>query len=250
MFDKLNAILALFTEAKPEWPPAAAARELKLPRSTAYRILARMADAGLLDHDPDTGRYRLGIRLAALGALAQRSSTLQRTATPVLRALCQETQESVSLLVRSGPQMINVHIETCSNAMISVSAQLAERFPMHASASGKAYLAFIPDDTRAEVLNESLTAYTSATVTDVPTLLRQLEQVRAAGYVVAKGEWQEDIHSVSAPVRNYAGAVVAVVSVAGPRVRMTDARIDAIIPMVKAAASEISTALGHMPPRR
>lgn len=250
MFDKLNAILALFTEAKPEWPPAAAARELKLPRSTAYRILARMADAGLLDHDQETGRYRLGIRLAALGALAQRSSTLQRTATPVLRALCQETQETVSLLVRSGPHMINVHIEVCTNAMISVSAQLAERLPIHASAAGRVVLAFLPDDARAEVLATPMQAFTSATVTDTSTLMRQLEQIRSAGYMVSKGEWQEDVYSVAAPVRNYAGAVIAAVTVAGPRVRMTDARIESIIPMLKAATSEISTSLGHAGGRR
>ena len=250
MFDKLNAILSLFSEAKPEWPPAAAARELKLPRSTAYRILARMAESGLLDHDEETGRYRLGIRLAGLGALAQRSSSLQRAAAPLLHALSVESQETVTLLVRSGSKALSIHVEASAHPVMSVAAQLAERVPMHASAAGKVLLAHLSDEARAEILSTPLEGFTMATVTDASVLMRQLEQVRVMGVAIARGEWVDDVYGVAAPVRNYAGSVVAAISLAGPRVRMSDARIDALVPLVKATAAELSAALGHGGARR
>ncbi|MCC7054400.1 MAG: IclR family transcriptional regulator [Gemmatimonadaceae bacterium] len=246
MFDKLNAILSLFSDEKPEWAPAAAARALRLPRSTAYRLLARMAGSGLLDQDDDSGRYRLGIRLAALGSLAQRSSSLQRAAAPVLRALAGESRETASLMVRGGAEGVTVLI-AASQQPLMVPGQIGGRVPLHASAGGKVLLAFMPDDLRSTLFTDLFTAQTSTTITDPAVLTRHLADIRTAGYATGRGEWIDGVYAAAAPVRSFTGEVIGALSVGGPRARVTDERLQVLVKLVTAAAAEVSSAVGHVP---
>jgi DNA-binding IclR family transcriptional regulator len=91
MLEKASAVLDLFTEAHPELGAPEIAARLRRPRSTVYRLLGRMAEAGFLDQDEATGRFRPGMRLALLGEVARQSTSLQRQAHPALVAVSEAT---------------------------------------------------------------------------------------------------------------------------------------------------------------
>jgi DNA-binding IclR family transcriptional regulator len=99
---KLDEFLSLFSYETAELTALEIAEWLGRPKSTVYRVFARVADEGFLDRDEATGCYRVGIFFAVLADLAPRSTSLQRLVFPVLLRLSRETQESVTLLVRHG----------------------------------------------------------------------------------------------------------------------------------------------------
>lgn len=249
MFDKLNAILALFSVERSEWSAAEVARALRMPRSTTYRVLSRIAEAGFLDLDPAAGRYRLGIKLASLGAVAQRSTTLQRAAHPVLQRLAAEAQETAALMVRSGWEGITVDA-VMSMQPLMVPGLLGTRMPLHASAGGKVLLAWMTDSERRAVMRSVLAVHTQHTIIDPEALDVELLRVRTQGYSTVRGEWAEGVYGAAAPIRNHAHVVVGALTMAVPRARVTDERVTELVQLVIAAAAQVSAAVGFVKDQR
>ncbi len=243
MIEKLNAVLDLFSRERPEWAASEVAHALALPRSTSYRLLARISSAGFLDNDPATGRYRIGIRLATLGSLARQSMRLQRVARPMLQQLVADGQEHAALMVRSGLGARVVDVVEGRWPLAAALTLTGCMMPLHASAGGKVMLAFMSDDERRSVYRRGLPVHTLATITDTERLEAELRLVRELGYAVVRGEWHDDIHGVAAPIRNRARIVVGAVSIGGPRERVTDARLEALAPLAVAAAAQVSAAI-------
>lgn len=243
MFDKLNTILALFSVELPEWSAAEVALSLHMPRSTTYRLLSRIAEAGFLDVDAPAGRYRLGIKLASLGAVAQRSTTLQRAAHPVLRRLAAEAHETATVMVRAGWEGITIDA-AMSMQPLMVPGLLGTRMPLHASAGGKVLLAWMSDTERRTVVRSTLEVHTRHTIIDPDALDIELQRVKAQGYSTVRGEWAEGVFGAAAPIRNHARNVVGAITMGGPRARVTDARLEELVRLVLAAAAQVSTAIG------
>ncbi len=243
MIDKLNAILALFSVEQPEWSAVEVAQALRMPRSTTYRLLSRIAEAGFLDLDAPAGRYRLGIKLASLGAVAQRSTTLQRAAHPVLRRLAAEAHETATVMVRAGWEGITIDA-AISMQPLMVPGLLGTRMPLHASAGGKVLLAWMSDTERRTVVRSALEVHTPHTIIDPDALGVELQRVKAQGYSTVRGEWAEGVYAAAAPIRNYARTVVGAITIGGPRARVTDERLEELVQMVTAAAAQVSAAIG------
>ncbi len=244
MFDKLNTILALFSVEQPDWSAAEVAHALHMPRSTTYRILSRIAEAGFLDLDAQAGRYRLGIKLASLGAVAQRSTTLQRAAHKVLQRLAAEAHETATLMVRAGWEGVTIDA-AMSMQPLMVPGLLGTRMPLHASAGGKVLLAWMSDTERRTVVRSALEVHTQHTIIDPDALDLELQRVRALGYSTVRGEWAEGVYGAAAPIRNYTRAVVGAITMGGPRARVTDERLDQLVQLVIGAAAEVSVAIGY-----
>lgn len=249
MFDKLNAILALFSVEQPEWSAAEVAQSLRMPRSTTYRLLSRIAEAGFLDLDAPAGRYRLGIKLASLGAVAQRSTTLQRAAHPVLQRLAAEAHETATLMVRGGWEGITIDA-AMSMQPLMVPGLLGTRMPLHASAGGKVLLAWMSDTERRTVVRSALEVHTQHTIIDPDALDLELQRVKTQGYSTVRGEWAEGVYGAAAPIRNYARAVVGAITMGGPRARVTDERLEELVQLVIAAAAQVSVAIGYADDQR
>lgn len=245
MLKKLNDILSLFTPMRPELTALDISELLDRPKSTVYRLLTSVADAGFLDYDELTARYRVGIRLAALGEIAQRSTTLQRTVYPTLVRLSGETRETATLMVRSGSQGTTIEMVE-SFEPIMVPAVLGGHPPLHASAGGKVLLAWLSLPQRREILRTPLTRFTLTTITDRAKLEGELDRVRDRGYSMVRGEWVHDIFGVAAPVRNHSGVVVAAITVGVPRARASTERMAMLQEAVQLAAADASAAGGFM----
>jgi IclR family transcriptional regulator, KDG regulon repressor len=244
MLDKLNEVLLIFSPERQEVSPAQAVEILGWPRSTVYRLLSHFDHAGFLDQDPETGRYRLGIRLAALGEIARQATSIQRAARPVLRDMSRTTRELCDLTVLAGPDAITVEVVE-SVRSIMVPGLLGLRVPTHATAAGKVLLAWLPEDERLELAKPPLRGFTLETVTDWALLTEELERVREVGYAVADGEWIPELIAVGAPVRDFRGDVVGAMAVGGPKVRIDAERLDELRTEVLEAAYQLSRTLGH-----
>jgi DNA-binding IclR family transcriptional regulator len=230
VLQKLSDVLALFTPDRPELSVREIAKPFRWPKSTAYRILARVEEAGFLDRDERSGLYRLGIRLATLGELARHSTSLQRIASAALHRLSAETAETATLMLLHQPLMLP--------------GLLGARQPLHSTAGGKVFLAWAPPGRQRALIRPPLKRYTSTTITDVDTLLRELDVSRRRGYTIVNGENVEDVVGVAAPIHDHHGNVSAALTVGGPRSR-TATKLESLGIATIAAAASVSAALGY-----
>jgi DNA-binding IclR family transcriptional regulator len=122
---------------------------------------------------------------------------------------------------------------------------LGRRAPPHCTSLGKVLLAWQPDSVVEQVLRAPLSRLTERTVTKPAVLKAQLASIRANGYAVADGEFEEGVTGISAPVFGREGVALAAVGIAAPAFRTPQEQIDRFIPVVVAAAREISNRLGH-----
>ena len=219
--DKALAILAAFTEARPELGATELAGELGIHKSTVSRLLATLERRGLVRRAGD--RFLPGPELARLGSLAARGLALLPTAREPLARLADETGETVNLAIREGDRVLNVHqVET--SHFVGVKDWTGRTTPLDVTANGKVLLAFGDGD---------------------GDVYAELERVRGCGYATAVEELEPGLNSAAAPVFDCTGACVAAVSVAGPSYRVTERRLADLGLACVAAADEISAGLGH-----
>lgn len=244
MLKQLADVLALFSQQQPELSVLEAAARLRRPRSTTYRLMAQIEKAGFLDRDEDTGLYRVGIRLAALGELAQRSTSLQRIVHPVLRRLSQQTGETATLLLLvDGEGTAVLHSE--STQRVVAKGVLGRYWPLHASAGGKALLAWRPEPEAKKLLKKRLARYTPTTIDTVPALLREFKQIRERGYATVRGEFLDDVWGVAVAIFNHREELEGALTLGGPRSRVTRARLPELGNILIAAGDAVSRALGY-----
>ena len=246
MIEKLDQILSLFSLEQTELTGPEITACVRRPRSTVYRLLGTFTDAGYLDHDPDTGRYRLGIRLAALGDVARHSTSIQRLARPILRELTDETGELADLTVLADTHLVTIEVVESLHP-ISVPGLLGGHPPLHATAAGKVLLAWRSEPDIRRFLRPPLKRYTSKTIVDRDRLMVELAQTRRNGYAQVWSEWFDDLVSVAAPVRNHRGEVMAALAVGMPESRCDKARIQKMGKATVKAAALLSVQLGDRP---
>lgn len=243
MLQKLSDLLSLFTPERPELSVREIAKPFRWPKSTAYRILSRVEDAGFLDRDERSGLYRLGIRLATLGELARHSTSLQRIATTALHWLSAETGETATLMLLQGAEGVTVDVVE-SYQPLMLPGLLGARQPLHSTAGGKVFLAWAAQGRQRALIRAPLKRYTSTTITDVEVLVRELDLSRRRGYTIVNGENIEDVVGVAAPIHDHHGNVPAALTVGGPRSRAAT-KLDVLGTAVMAAAASVSAALGY-----
>jgi IclR family transcriptional regulator, acetate operon repressor len=234
--DKALAILAAFDERRPDLGVSELAAELGMHKSTVSRLLAALERRGLVRREAD--RFAPGPELARLGTLAVRGLTLTGVARPSLELLAERTGETVNLAVREGDGALNI-LQVDAAHFVGVTDWTGRAAPLHASANGKALLAF--GDGRPP---GRLTKLTPRTIVDRGELRDDLARARSAGFAVAVEELELGLHAVAAPVFDAGGSCVAAVSVSGPAYRLSEARLSAVGGLCAAAAADVSAQLG------
>jgi IclR family transcriptional regulator, acetate operon repressor len=234
--DKALAILAAFDEGRPDLGVSELAGELGMHKSTVSRLLAALERRGLVRREGE--RFAPGPELARLGALAVRGLTLTGVARPSLELLAERTGETVNLAVREGDRALNV-LQVDAAHFVGVTDWTGRAAPLHATANGKALLAFGDGPSPAK-----LTRLTPKTIVDRAELRNDLARARNAGFAVAVEELELGLHAVAAPVFDADGACVAAVSVSGPAYRLTAPRLPVVGELCTAAAADVSARLG------
>lgn len=236
-------VLLAFTEGPASLGVSEMARQLGLSKAVVHRILQSLAAKAFVVADPVTREYQLGPAAVALGARVLRDRDLRRAARPVLRRLRDDTGETTTL--SEFVHLNRVYLDQFeSRQEIKMTVELGRPHPLHAGASSRAILAFLPAEVIAQVINSGLPSLTKATIRSATALRRELAQVRERGYATSRGERQEGAGSVAAPVFGLDGEVVGSISVCGPVTRFDAAAMDRYAPQVLAAARDVSRALG------
>ncbi|CEP67980.1 Transcription regulator IclR, C-terminal [Moorella glycerini] len=220
-------------------------RRLGLNKSTVYRMLTTLKAYGYVDQEPVTGKYILGLKILDLsGSLLDRLD-VRTIAHPYLKELAARSQEVAHMVVRDGPEAVYVD-KVEGNRTIRMYSQIGRRVALHSTAVGKAILAFLPPEEVEKIIaSRDLPRFTPRTITTLPALHGELEQVRQRGYAIDDGENEEGIRCVGAPIFDYRGQVVAALSISGPTVHVTPERVPELGQLVRWAGEEISRRLGY-----
>jgi DNA-binding IclR family transcriptional regulator len=207
-----------------------------LNRSTAWRLLATLDAHGLVERDPVSQRYSVGYAILRIAASGEHDAIVRR-ARPVLEQLAVETGEAVNLALAKGLHL--VYVDQVDPPQILAPNWLGRHVPLHATSSGKAFLAYLEEGERDGLLGEHLERFTKTTITDRRLLESELATARLIGYAVSVGELEDSLYGASAPVLSEQGRPLAVVSVWGPDRRVPEPRLAAIGTLTVAAAERI-----------
>lgn len=201
---------------------------LGLSKAVVYRILASLHDRGYVEFDAATRRYLLGPKCLALGTAYLERTDTRRSVHDALVTLSARSEETATMSLRTGWERMYVD-QILPPDDIKMVVPIGRLFPLHAGASSKAFLAFLPEDERERFFAEhaDLPALTERTVIDPDALRAELEEIRTRGYASSLGERQQGAASVAAPILDRGGAPAAVISVCGPIARFQSRREDA-----------------------
>ena len=237
---KLLAVLGAFTRDRPALSLSDISRATGVPLSTAHRLVGELCAWGGLERD-DGGRYRVGLRIWELGALAPRGLGLREAALPFMEDLYEVTHENVQLAVREGTEVVYVE-RFAGREAVTVLTRVGGRFALPPTGVGLVLLAHAPVEVQESVLAAPLQRYTPFTITDPRQLRRVLADVRRTGVAVSDRQVTTDAVSVAAPIESR-GTVVAALSIV---VRGNSAAaVRNLTPGVRTAARGISRSLSR-----
>jgi IclR family transcriptional regulator, KDG regulon repressor len=242
--ERAVSILNAFSSEDPELGVTELAERLGLHKSTVHRFMVNLDAAGLVERNPRSGRYRLGLRIFELGGLVMQQMNLWDEALPFLEGLVRDTGETGHLAVLDGGEAIYIERVEARRAL-RVPSAIGRGYPAHATNLGKVLLADLPpEQVEAIVAERGLAAYTPHTITDPLELEAELERIREHGYAIDNEEYDEGLRCIGAPVRDHSGRVVAALGIGGPVTRITPERVGELAGLVMGAARGLSRRLG------
>jgi DNA-binding IclR family transcriptional regulator len=215
------------------------ARRTGMSPSTVSRQLGTLLDGGLIEHVPETGQYRLGIRLVQLANAVLGRLDVRNVARPHLERLVAAVGETATLSVPGDRDAITVDFVPTDHYVQGVT-RLGRPSIGHATAAGKVMLAFagrpLPPG--------PLTAHTERTIIDPAALADELERVRRRGFAEALEEREPGLNAIAAPVWSSRGELEAIVALQGPAPRFGRRAVRRALPPLLACAEAVSRELG------
>ena len=242
--ERAVAILNVFTTDEPELGVTEIAERVGLHKSTVHRFMVNLDAAGLVERNPRSGRYRLGLHIFELGGLVMQRMNLWDEALPFLEGLVRDTGETGHLAVLEGGEAIYIE-RVEARRPLRVPSAIGRGYPAHATNLGKVLLADLPRERVAEIVaTHGLASYTRNTITDLPALEAELERIRIQGYAIDDEEYDEGLRCIGAGVRDHSGRVVSALGIGGPVTRITPERVEELARLVMTAATGLSRRLG------
>ncbi len=213
--------------------------------STCHHLLGTLLMRGYVRQGAETRLYQLGNKMLELGAARSRQIDLIAIAMPVLQQLNEQTTEAVHLAVIEGYELATLAKLDSHHAVRVDSGVVGKAVAAHATATGKAIIAFWPEaDLEMLIRVKGLTRFTGETICDAGALAGELARVRARGYAEDREEFQPGVICIGAPIRSHEERVVASLSCSTPLMRAREKDLRPIRESVLAAAAEISRQLG------
>jgi DNA-binding IclR family transcriptional regulator len=243
--ERVMRVLDSFTAETPELRLTDLSERLGIPKPQVMRIASTLEQGNYLERDPDTKRYRLGVRLLVLGTQVRQSLDLSQVAQPLVQQLAEITRETIGLFVPDPLGAVCIDVRE-SPMGLRVFAQPGRRMPWNAGASGKVILAFLPGSERERILKQTtLRQFTERTITDPAQLRELLETIRADGYHVGVGDLDEGALGIGAPIFNHEGRIAGAVSLSAPISRTPEADRPYLIQLVADCCRAISLQIGY-----
>lgn len=217
---------------------------LGVSASTAHRLLGDLEKLGMVGRTT-SGGYRLGLEFLRIAWTTAARFPLREAANDILHELTEQTGESSFFAVYNDQRrqmMFTLSIE--SEHPLRYAVPLHKWLPLHAGASGLAILAFLPEETRKEIVHGDLEALTERTIVDPARLEERLAAIREDGYALTHGERIAGAIAVAAPVLGVSGTVLGDLGITIPETRFNASMTSELIHAVKQAAGSFSRRLG------
>ncbi|TCP51936.1 IclR family transcriptional regulator [Tamaricihabitans halophyticus] len=245
------AVLRLLASHAGPMTAGAVARELELPRSSTYHLLAELASAGFVTHLPEERRYGLGVAAFELGSAYLRHDPLERLAGPLLRPLAEQLDCTVHLGALHGADALYLLREQPARPQ-SLVTDVGVRLPAQLPACGLAILAYLPPAQVRALLpgRASFVSRTGRGPAHLPALRRALSAVRRRGWAVEDGQVTAGYASVAAPAFDHAGRPTAAISATFRHECEPECGADwpALAATVRTAAAELTARIGGLRP--
>ena len=222
---------------------SALARAAGLPRATALRLIQTMERDGFLLRVPQSDRVLLGPELVRLARQVDMGTLLREVAHSRLGELSQAVRETVTLSVVAADGGLDLVYQVAGPQHLVPRSWLGQRFPLHASSSGKVLLSTYDQERLERVLRDPLPALTPHTITTRRGLRQELERVRVRGYAATVDELEEGLAGVSVGIFGESGALVGVINVSGLSHRLDEAARRRAVEHMKDVVDDIEAAL-------
>jgi DNA-binding IclR family transcriptional regulator len=243
--ERALSVLLCFSQDDPVLSLTQIAERLEIPKSTVHRYLATLEAARFVRRDEATGSYHLGYRFIEMASLVLQEADLERWAQPHLERLSAECGETVDLAVLDGAQVTYLQVIE-SPHRVKIAAAVGQRLPAFCTASGKAFLAYLPDDQVYHILSQGMPRYTDSTRVSPADLHQDLRVTRERGFAISEQEYERDINAVAAPILDGNGCPVAVIAIAGPAYRLPRERMLELGLSIRAATEAIAREVGSL----
>lgn len=244
--DKALELLGYFSEARPAIGQSEMARLSGFDKATTRRLLLALARHGMIEQIAESRKYRLGAALLRLARVRNATYPVDAVVQPIVDRLVEQTRETAHCSLVAGDTLATISTRQSPRAN-RVSMERGEVLPLHATASGNAYLAFAPPEILERALSRTLIAYTDLTPTAGGLLRELIDRVRRSGVAVSDQGFESEVVGIAAPIFDIAGHALGAIAVATPSSRMTATVKDEIGAVVRQAALDITQALGGAP---
>lgn len=239
-------ILSCFNSKSEELGITEIARELGMYTSKVHRVASTLETFGILERNPVTRKYRIGLRLFEMGTLYPINLSIRRIVRPHALELAKalDTNLHLGIMSKSIPYSVVIIDRVINVQSHSTIQRISFNIPLHSSSLGKVLLAFSERGFIELVLRDiELQKFTSSTITDRSRLEEELRLVRERGYATDREETHSNLYCVAAPIRDHSG-IVAAISISDHRQKI-EKRQDEIIARITDTAEVISYQLGH-----
>ena len=208
--------------------------------STAHRILNDLTIGRFVDR-PESGSYRLGMRLLELGNLVKARLSVREAALPHMRLLHKQIQQPVNLSVRQGDEIVYVERAYSERSGMQVVRAIGGHAPLHLTSNGKLFLAADdPQHVRAYAMRTGLSGNTHNSLTQLSVLEHELAKTRQTGVAHDNEELELGVRCMAAGIYDDQGKLVAALSISAPADRLDEGWL----PKLRTSAHQISLALG------
>jgi DNA-binding IclR family transcriptional regulator len=222
------------------------AEQVCIDRSTAYRMLKTLADAGYVVQDGISKRYRLSYKVISLSRNLLADNEVTQLIRQRLEQITDETHETLHLSVLDGHEAVLV-LAVKGTQLVTVDFQIGDRVPLHCTSIGKTLLAFQDVRYTEEVIAAGLPRMASNTITDPDEFRKDLQHIRSQGYAIDDREFSDSMRCIAVPVFEGGGRVRRGISISGPDSRFSFDRLEELKDPLLRASRELSEQLGGAP---
>ena len=216
-------------------------------KSTTHRLLATLIHRGYVEQDPETSKYRLGLKILELSSVLGRRLDIRYRAGESIEELARLSGETAHLAALERGEAV-ILVQTDGPEKVRIYTYVGMRMPAHCTALGKVLLAAMPGPQLEQwIAVNPLERFTGKTLTEPQELKTHLEEIRRCEYALDDEEYDPGIRCLACPVRNGEQKIVAGVGISGPSHRLSLEKLRSYMPLVKTAADEISMRMGFVP---
>lgn len=242
----LKVLEAIAASAQPISIPDIA-EKVDLDKSTAYRMLTTLVDAGYVIRDDISKRYRLSYKVVTLSRNLLADNEVSLLIRQTLTQISEVTQETLHLAVWDGDNATILVQRVKGTQLVTADFEIGDRSPLHCSSIGKAILAFQDFRIIEKTIAQGLPKMASKTITDPDEFRQELQRIRSQGYAFDDREFSDNMRCIAVPIFESGGRVNRGISIAGPDFRFTLERLEELKKPMLEASLKLSEQLGGVP---